>query len=293
MTPSIKTVISASRRTDIPAFYMEWFMEQIGRGVFEVVNPYNRKVSYVPARPDDVHTIVFWSKNFSTFMTGEYGETLLDMGYNLFFNFTVNSHSPFLEPNVLPLHERLDQLDLLCRRFDAVRVQWRFDPICYFQTGKGIVENNLNDFLQIARRAGTAGVKKCITSFMDDYAKIRKRTALIPGFSFIDPPVEKKIEVLLWIEKVLCENNISLSVCCEKALVDLLPSDSTITNSACIPNTFFVELSGGNISLKKDIGQRVKAGCGCMVSKDIGSYHIHKCFHNCLFCYANPSVDDS
>ncbi len=288
MNPSVKTVISASRRTDIPAFYMEWFMEQINRGFFEVVNPYNRKISHVPARPDDVHTIVFWSKNFAPFIKEKYGETLLSMGYNLFFNFTVNSNSPILEPNVLPLPERLDQMDLLCRRFDAARVQWRFDPVCYFKTGNGNVENNLDDFLQIARRAGKAGIKRCITSFMDDYAKIRKRAASIPGFSFIDPPAEKKIEVLLRMENVLYENSIDLSVCCEKKLVDLLPPDSTITNSSCIPNDLFVELSGGNLSLKKDTGQRVQAGCGCRVSKDIGSYHIHKCFHNCLFCYANP-----
>ena len=92
MKHSDQIVISASRRTDIPAFYMDWFMEQIKKEVFEVTNPYNRRKSIVPATPDKVHTIVFWSKNFAPFIKGRFGQTLLRMGYNLFFNFTINSN---------------------------------------------------------------------------------------------------------------------------------------------------------------------------------------------------------
>jgi hypothetical protein len=85
-----KIVISASRRTDIPAFYMPWFMEQISKGVFEVVNPFNQHVSVVPAMADRVHTIVFWSKNFGPFIDHGYDQQLLELGYHLFFNFTIN-----------------------------------------------------------------------------------------------------------------------------------------------------------------------------------------------------------
>ena len=81
----MKIVISASRRTDIPAFYMDWFMQQIEQGCFEVINPYNRKATVVTATPDNVHTIVFWSKNFGPFIEGGYGQMLAAMGYNLFF----------------------------------------------------------------------------------------------------------------------------------------------------------------------------------------------------------------
>ena len=67
-----------------------------------------------------------------------------------------------------------------------------------------------------------------------------------------------------------------------------LPVDTGIKSSSCIPNNFFIELFGGELNLKKDQGQRKKAGCNCMISKDIGSYNLHPCFNNCLFCYANP-----
>jgi len=111
----------------------------------------------------------------------------------------------------------------------------------------------------------------------------------MPGFSFIDPSIETKIEVLLAMETVLSEVNIDLYTCCEKQVLEALPIDSGITKSSCIPNDLLVEIFGGNLSFKKDTGQRVKDGCGCMVSVDIGSYHNHPCYHNCLFCYANPS----
>ena len=82
----MKTVISASRRTDIPAFYMPWFMERLLEGRFQVVNPFNNRSKVVSAGPDQVHSIVFWSKNFGPFIAGDFGERLEEMGYHLFFN---------------------------------------------------------------------------------------------------------------------------------------------------------------------------------------------------------------
>jgi hypothetical protein len=93
-------VISASRRTDIPAFFMPWFMEGIARGEFEVTNPYNRRVTRVAAAAPPVHTIVFWSKNFGPFLEGNYGGRLQAMGYHLYFQFTINSENRVLEPNL-------------------------------------------------------------------------------------------------------------------------------------------------------------------------------------------------
>ena len=284
-----RIVISASRRTDIPAFYMQWFMAQIEKGTFEVTNPYNRHVSIIPATADKVHTIVFWSKNFGPFIKGHFGKKLIDCGYNLFFNFTINSDSPLLEPHVPPLMERLDQLEYLCRHFDVRSIAWRFDPICFYKTEKDKISDNLKAFPLIAQKASQSGITRCITSFMDDYPKIQKRTASIPDFSFSFPSLEKKKEIILKMEKELEEKNISLFTCCEKDLLGSLPLNSGIRKNACIPNDQLVEIFGGHLSYRKDAGQRIKQGCGCMLSTDIGSYHLHPCYHNCLFCYANPA----
>lgn len=269
---------------------MEWFMQCIYRGFFDVTNPFNRKVSRVPATPDRVHTIVFWSKNFRPFLTGKHGERLSEMGYGLFFNFTINSTNLLLEPKVPPLAERLAQLVDLCSRFGATAVNWRFDPICFYHTPEGKRKDNMADFVTIAQTAAHCGVKRCVTSFMDRYTKIDRRAAAIKGFAFIEPSFDEQQKIVVGMEKQLADWKIALSLCCEKALLNALPAKSRVSQSACIPNRLLVDLYGGRLSFEKDKGQRIKAGCGCLVSSDIGSYGQHPCYHNCLFCYANPQV---
>ncbi len=283
-------VLSASRLTDIPAFYMPWFMVHIGKGEFTVVNPFNRRESIVPATPGHVHSIVFWSKDFGTFIKEDYGQQLQKKGYNLFFNFTINSDAPQLEPHVPPLTDRLEQLGELCSRFTPAAIHWRFDPICYFKSGGNAIRNNLQDFDRIAEKAAECGISRCITSFMDDYPKIRKRLGSRPEFGFVDPPLDDKISQILSMETKLAEKNIRLFTCCEKELLNSLPNDSEVAPSSCIPNDLLVQLYGGHLSLSQDRGQRMAAGCGCKQSTDIGSYQQHPCYHNCLFCYANPST---
>ena len=294
MHPPKKIVISASRRTDIPAFYLKWFAKQIKKGFFKTTNPYNRHVSIIQAAPDRVHTIVFWSKNFRPFIKSNFGKNLQKKGYNLFFNFTVNSCNSLLEPHVPPLDDRLDQLSYLCTHFNPESINWRFDPICFYKTDGSKTENNMHDFIRIAKFASNCGVKRCITSFMDNYAKIKKRAASIRGFSFIELNDDKKISILLNMEHELKALGIGLFTCCEKEILDKISRNrptrnSTISASSCIPNDLLIKLYGGNLSMRKDTGQRIKQGCGCKISVDIGSYSMHPCYHNCLFCYANPS----
>jgi hypothetical protein len=270
---------------------MPWFMGRIKSGFFEVVNPYNRQTRKVRVTPAEVHTIVFWSKNFRPFLEKNWGKKLQTAGYHLFFNFTINSESSRLEPHVPPLDVRLGQLEQLCNQFGSRAVNWRFDPICFFKTRSpdGILQDNLNDLDRIAEKAAAVGIKRCITSFMDAYPKIEKRLAAFPGFSFYDPALKIKQQIILKIEKILSSGNINLKLCCEKDVLDSLPANTSVTQSACIPNDLLVELFGGNLDLKKDTGQRIQKGCGCKISVDIGSYHQHPCYHNCLFCYANPT----
>jgi DNA repair photolyase len=232
---------------------------------------------------------VFWSKDFGPFLKRGIGEQLQKKGFHLFFNFTIDSDTPRLEPRVPKLTERLRQLEYLSDRFDSRAINWRFDPVCFYKINNSRIKNNLHDFSRIADKAARCGISRCITSFMDDYSKIRKRIKSIKGFSFTYPSLEKKVSILQEMEKKLLPDKIRLYTCCEKELLDLLPINAGIDKSACIPNDLLVELYGGNLSLEIDHGQRVKKGCGCKVSIDIGSYHLHPCYHSCLFCYANPA----
>ncbi|MFP4445736.1 MAG: DUF1848 family protein [Desulfosudaceae bacterium] len=286
-----RIVLSASRRTDIPAFYMDWFMAGIERGGFVVPHPFTGQRREVAAGPDRVHTIVFWSKNFAPFLNMECGEKLLDRGYHLFFNFTVNSADRRLEPRLPSLAERLDQLGELAARFGPERIQWRFDPICFYTTGDGRGHDNLGDFETIAVAAARAGVSTCVTSFVDLYRKVIRRAESMPGFSFTTPDPARQTAVITAMEQHLAGLGLDLVTCCEKEVLANLPPGTAVRAGACIPGRDFVRRDGGSISLRQDSGQRAAAGCGCTISSDIGSYREQPCFHNCLFCYANPTVD--
>jgi hypothetical protein len=287
---ALPTVISASRRTDIPAFYMPWFMTGIARGFFTVENPFNRRLRRVPAGPGEVHTIVFWSKDFGPFLAGGYGRKLRRQGYGLYFNFTLNSTDHRLEPRVPPLEERLGQMAALVQAFGPATVAWRFDPICFYRDNGNDIHDNLADFGRIAEHAGALGIPRCITSFRDDYAKIARRTAHLPGMAFLDPPIARKTALLIELANTLASHGIRLETCCEAQVMAALPPAARIDSASCIPGALLMSLYGGRVSTRRDGGQRVKKGCGCSLSADVGDYRRHPCFHNCLYCYAQPSA---
>ncbi|NOY68493.1 MAG: DUF1848 domain-containing protein [Deltaproteobacteria bacterium] len=283
-----KIVISASRRTDIPAFYMDWFMEGIGAGSFSVKNPYNGRISIVPATADAVHSIVFWSKDFSRFIDEKYGKALMRLGYHLYFHFTINCENKLLEPNIPPLCERIDQAKTLCRTFGPATVSWRFDPVCFYHEGQTYETDNTGCLETLAQRLSGFGILGCTTSFVDLYPKVVKKSAGISRFGFIDPPASQKIKMLISMKAILDKFGIRLFTCCEKKVLAGLAEGCGISAGACIDHRILTNLYGPGLSMKKDCGQRASKGCECMVSRDIGDYTAQPCFHDCLFCYANP-----
>ncbi len=283
-----KIVLSASRRTDIPAFYMPWFMAAVGRGRFTVTNPYNRRMSHVTATPDRVHAIVFWSKNFGPLLEAGRADELVRRGYHLFFNFTINPADRILEPAVPALGERLGQMRHLTRRFGSSAVAWRLDPICFYRGPGGKKRDNLRGLARLADAAAACGVRRCTTSFLDIYAKVKRRAAAGGRITFIDPPLAAKVELLLKLEETLADRGIRLQTCCEKEVIAALPGGSAVRSGACISNDLLMSLYGGDLPTRRDTGQRTGAGCGCQASVDIGDYAAQPCYHNCLFCYANP-----
>jgi len=268
---------------------MHWFMEGIARGFFSVTNPFNRKTATVSTASEDVHSIVFWSKDFGAFLDGGYGEILGNMGYNQFFLFTVNSRSPVLEPNMVPTETRIRQAEALAARFGARRVVWRFDPVCFFTYNGEDVQDNLGELEFIARRIENAGIRRCISSFADHYPKVIRRVEKTPGLRLIDPPIEEKRRVLRDMAGTLASRSISLYTCCENQLADSLPEACGIEAGGCISGHLLAGLFGEKPSLQKDSGQRREKGCLCTVSRDIGDYDRHPCYHGCLYCYARPA----
>jgi hypothetical protein len=289
-------IISASRRTDIPGWYTPWFLDQIRQGSFAIKNPYNKVVRTVDARPEDIHSIVLWSKNFGPFLDLGADQILTKKGYHLYFNFTINSRVPLLEPKLPDLSERLHQASLLCERFGPDSISWRFDPICFYRIDNKSIKNTLGDFTLIADALAKIGITRCVTSFYDGYKKILARASYLssrghPLVSFVDPSPKDRKRVIQRMADHLEQKGITLHLCCEAALFKDLGKDTKVKQNACIDGKLLKRLHGGSPETRRDYGQRSKQGCKCSKSIDIGSYEAHPCFHNCLFCYANTGID--
>ena len=288
-------ILSASRRTDIPGWYTAWFLDRIEKGHFVVTNPFNRQSRRVEATPKEIHTIVFWSKNYGPFLDLNAHKILARKGFHLFFNFTINTPVTALEPGLPELSARLDQVRRIARDFSPAQIAWRFDPICFYEKA-GRFFHNLDAFESIAVRLSQLGIKQCITSFYDPYKKVAariKRMAELgrPVLNFIDPGIERKADIIRNMAQFLTSLGMDLFLCCEKELMDAAGLERYASSNACINGHLYKALFGGNPETRGDYGQRRKQGCQCTKSFDIGSYDDHACFHNCLFCYARTGLD--
>lgn len=296
MNDAKTVVLSASRRTDIPAFYLDWFMKGIDQGFMEVTNPYTRKTRKILVKNDNVHSIVFWSKDYDALIRSGSGNKLLKQGYNLYFNFTINSECAVLEPGIPELSKRLEQLKELCSRFGPDKIAWRFDPLCFFSIDNGPEQNNLSDFEKIVTVVSDLGIKKCITSFFDPYRKIDQRLTRFfdkngQKIVFNDISLKKQKKIIQIMADYAVQNGIALYLCCEQELFSHIDLGSHVFENACIDGSLLKRLYGGTPETRRDYGQRSDHGCKCTRSIDIGSYNLHPCLHNCLYCYANPDMD--
>ena len=120
-------IISASRRTDIPAFYAPWFMNRMRAGYCTVPNPFNRsQVSRISLRPEDVDVIVFWTRNPRPLLPAL--DELDDRGYRYYFQYTLLDNPRTLDPKSPPVDAAIATFQTLAERIGPARVIWRYDP---------------------------------------------------------------------------------------------------------------------------------------------------------------------
>lgn len=266
-------ILSASRRTDIPAWYSEWFLNRIREGYVCVKNPMNpRQISRIDIHPENVDCIVFWTKNAAPMLRH------LDelSAYQYYFQYTVTGYGKDVEPNVpdkkaviLPAFQKLSE------KIGAKRVIWRYDPILF--SSRYTPEYHLRAFRQIAETL-RGHTEKCVISFVDLYAKNAKNLTALKQY---DLTPESLGEFAGALSAVARENGMAVGTCAEK--IDL--QKYGIEHNCCIDKTLIEELIGMPLNAGKDKGQR--AECGCVESVEIGNYNT--CPHGCAYCYANGS----
>lgn len=275
-------IISASRRTDIPAFYSEWFMNRVREGWCWVPNPLNTKhVSQISLLPDDVEAIIFWSKN-PTPLIPHLGE-LDSLGFRYYFQFTVNDYPLALEPRVPSLETRLSTFVSLSRRLNPLRVVWRYDPIII--SNMTTFEYHIEKFTQIAEELRGA-TRRVMVSIVDFYRKTDRRLSQLEkeeGFSF-DRQVlcsPRIMSLLKDFASIARENGMEIFTCAEERNY----SEIGIPPGRCIDDRILRQEWSLNIKYKKDPSQR--DSCLCTISKDIGVNDT--CMHGCPYCYATSN----
>lgn len=272
-------IISASRRTDIPAFHASWFMERIRSGKVEVKNPFNpSRTKTVSLRPEDVDAVVFWTRNAEPLLN--HLQELDDRGFNYIFLYTITGYGPPLEKQSPPLTDALATFKKLSQKIGPERIFWRFDPVV-FVSGKG--EDWITDRFNTIARALSRETGRVIVSFLDFYPKVVKRLKSLEresGLSVID--ISQQDAVVGKIAAALASSaaayGMDIVSCAEKTDI----ARFGINPGGCIDGNELNRLFGTCIPVKKDKNQRPE--CRCTASQDIGEYRT--CRHECAYCYA-------
>lgn len=295
-------IISASRSTDIPAFYGDWFMDRLKRGYVKWKSPFVGSPVYVSF--EKARVFVFWSKNPAPFEN--HLDELDRLGQRYYFLFTLNDYeAEGLEPNVPSIDERIATFIQLSQRVGKGRVVWRYDPLVLSD------RISVNDLLEKIRSIGNRlhmFTERLVISFID-IAKYQKaqRNLKAQGFTGVREFTDNEVTEFCEDLRSLNERwRLSISACGERR--DL--SAYGIEKGQCINYNLLIKEFGDDPALMeffkpddqqtisgnrkgsfpgrhlKDPGQR--STCGCIVSKDIGQYNT--CMHLCAYCYANASA---
>lgn len=271
-------IVSASRATDIPAFFSPWFFDRLDKGYCVWRNPYNGKDSYVSFA--NTRFIVFWSKNPAPMLP--LLPRLKDKGIGFYIQYTLNDYEcEGLEVNVPKLDARIDTFKKIVDGYGLGSAVWRFDPMIL--TDKIGIDELLGKIQRIASELN-GYTEKLVLSFADiagyKNVGINLRNAGVNYREWTESEMREFATGLQYMNL-----NMQLATCAEK--IDL--SQYGIEHNHCIDPDLISRLAPDDPALQmwlfgatKDKGQR--QACGCILSKDIGQYNT--CTHGCLYCYA-------
>ncbi len=259
-------ILSVSRRTDIPAFYSQWFFNRLEEGRIYVRNPVNpRQVTALEFEKDQLDGIVFWTKNPKPML-----HRLDELeGIPYYFQFTLTPYGQRYEPGASSLENRIETLLALAEKVGPDRVIWRYDPI--------ILDHRMNadwhrlKFEMLAEKFRDR-VKRVVISYVQGYKNTRK--------NMIVPMVDDQAKQALAksFQNIASSRGMVVQGCCEPQL-----KEAGIPSSNCVDAALLSKIAGHHIDSKPATGQR--EGCDCDQSVDIGAYN--SCPHKCKYCYAN------
>ena len=273
-------IVSASYRTDIPAFYGDWFMRRLEAGVCRVRNPYGGQTHEIPLDRAAVDGFVFWTRNPGPFRAAL--DEVAARGFPFMVQVTVTGYPRQLEASVLAPERVVALVDELARAYGSRVAVWRYDPLLI--TSLTPPDWHRRNFTELAR-AIAGKVDEVVFSCAQIYAKTRhnlNRAAARHGLTWHDPPEADKRALLNELAEVARDLGLTPTLCAQPEL--LSPG---LGPARCIDAGRLSDVAG------RAIGARTKGnrpGCLCAESRDIGAYD--SCPHGCVYCYAvrNPGL---
>lgn len=263
-----KMILNTGSRTDIPAYYSDWFFNRIKAGYVLARNPYYpTQITRYLLDPEVIDIMVFCTKNPSPMLD----RLSLLSAYDMFWCVTITPYGTDIEPYVPPKELVIRYFQKLSEQIGKGRISWRYDPI--FVTDKYSVDYHIGQFHQMAK-ALSEYTDQCVVSFIDLYEKTKRNFGGVR--SVTDREQEKIIAAFSEIAK---ENGLQIHLCCENAgLVR-----ENVDAEGCMSKSVLEKALG----LRLDVPQKrtARKECSCLLGADIGAYNT--CGHGCLYCYAN------
>lgn len=270
-------IISASYKTDLPAWYGEWFMNRLRAGYALVANPYNNVVSRVPLTREDVDGFVFWTRSIRPFM--RHLAEVRERGFPFIVHQGILGYPRALEATQTPVEQATKDMQTLATEYHPRVAIWRYDPILF--TSLTPVEWHLRNFRRIAEQVSGA-TDEVVVSFAQIYQKTQRNldeAAREQGFTWEDPADEVKRDLAGQLAQIAREHGLQLSMCAQSQYIV-----AGVAEARCIDPFRLSDVAGYMIQAPKKPHRK---GCGCYQSKDIGTYNT--CPHGCVYCYAVAS----
>ncbi len=270
-------IVSASYKTDIPAFYGAWFMNRLAAGFCRVVNPWGGQRHEVRLDPGAVDGFVFWTRNAAPFR-GPLAE-LRRLGFPFVVQYTLTGYPRALESAVQGPATATETMRRLADDYGADAMAWRYDPI--LASSLTPPDFHLGNFERLARSLEGA-VDEVVISFAHIYRKTRRNlmtAAKASGFDWHDPAAAEKRALTATLAEIARARGMALTVCAQNDYLEGLAKAAR-----CVDAARLSRVAGRPISAPEK-GNR--PDCRCHESRDIGAYD--SCPHGCVYCYAVAS----
>jgi uncharacterized protein DUF1848 len=267
-------IVSASYKTDIPAFYAVWFMNRLKAGYCRVNNPYGGKPFTVSLRPDAVDGFVFWTRNPAPFFESLGSVQALRLPFVV--QTTITGYPRILDAATVAPERAIDDLRRLSNRYGGQAGVWRYDPV--LMTSLTPPDWHRDNFARLARQlSGT--VDEVVVSFAQIYRKTARNlnaVARAAQLTWRDPEQAEKKVLLGELAAIAADHRMKLTLCGQPEL--LIPG---VSEASCIDAARLSDIAGRPVVAP---GKAHRKTCACHASRDIGDYDT--CPHGCVYCYA-------